>query len=178
MKEVAKRALPEKVEEIARIRTKIKDSKIMILADYRGMTVKEITELRRQLRKENAEFLVLKNTLTHIALQEIGLEGIQKFLTGPLAVVFGYKDQVSPAKVLIKFCSETEKPVVKGGSLAEKILEEADVKKLAKLPAREELIAKVVGGIKSPLYSLVMVTSGPLRKLVYALNAIKDSKQK
>jgi large subunit ribosomal protein L10 len=178
MKEAAKRALPAKVAKVEDIRAKIKESQIMILTDYRGMTVKEITDLRKQLRKENAEFLVLKNTLTQIALAEIGLEGVRKFLSGPLAIVFGYKDPVSPAKILVKFSSEAEKPVIKGASLAEKILEEAEVKKLSKLPSREELIAKVVGGIKSPLYGLVMVTSGPLRKLVYALNAVKESKQK
>ena len=176
MKGPEEKARPQKIKKVDEIKEKVKQSQILILTDYRGMTVKQITDLRRELRKEDAEFVVLKNTLTSIAIKDLGIESLQKFFEGPLAVVFGYKDAVMPTKILTKFHADNEKPKIKAGLLAEKLLEDNDIAALSKLPSRKELIATVVARIKGPLYGLANVLSGVPRKLVYALEAIKNKK--
>lgn len=167
---------PEKVKAVKEIKEKIESSNVIILSDYSGMTVNQITDLKRRLRKEDTIYVVVKNSLALRALSNDHKEKFEKFLKGPVAVAFGKADPVSPAKVLAKFIKETSRPVIKCGIVEGKFINEADFKVLAKMPSREELIAKAVGGIKAPLYGLVNVLSGPIRKLVYALSAIKDKK--
>ncbi len=171
----AKTIKENKKTKIKEIKEKIELSKIIILTDYRGMTVKQVTELRRELRKSKAEYKVFKNTYVVKALPE-EFSGLTDMLTGPVAIVFGFDEITPPAKALVKFMGENEKPGLLGGVIEKKVCKDKEVKELAKLPGRQELLAKVVGGLKSPLYGLVNVTQGPLRKFVYAVNAIKDKK--
>jgi len=166
----------EKVKAVKELKQKIKASNVMILSDYSGMTVKEITDLRRRLRGEEASYIIAKNTLTLRALPEEVKGEFSEYLKGPVAITFGEADPIAPAKILAKFIKEHSKPVIKGGMVEGRFLNEADFKTLAKLPSKEELIAKVIGGIKAPLYGLVNVLSGSLRKLVYVLEAIKNKK--
>jgi large subunit ribosomal protein L10 len=146
----------------------------MVLSDYRGFTVKEITELRRKLRAEDSELHIIKNTLIERAATESGYEGLKDSLKGSTAVLLGYRDALSPLKVLVKFIKETEKGGIRAGVVEKTLLSQKDLGELAKLPPKEVLIGKLVGGLKSPLFGLVNVLQGPIRKLVYALNAIKD----
>lgn len=173
MREVKVR--PEKTAKIKDIGDKLSRSTLVILTDYQGMTVKQITDLRRKLDQHQAEYRVLKNTLTIRALPE-DKAPLKEHLSGTCAVLFGFGDVVMPAKALVNFIAEAEKPRIIGGMMDGQFLPEAEIKSLAKLPSREELLAKVVGGLQSPIRGLVNVLQGNLRKLVYALNAVKDKK--
>lgn len=164
----------QKVEEL---KGKLDSAVTVVLTDYRGLNVAEITELRNQLRKAQIEYKVSKNTLTLIAAKDLGLGDLEQFLAGPTAIAFSYTDPVAPAKILSDFAKKSKKLEIKGGVVEGKIINNDGVQALADLPSREELIAKVVGGIKSPLYGLVGVLSGPIRGLVYTLQAIKDKKE-
>lgn len=161
--------------KVKAIKEKIELAKIMILTDYKGMSVKQITELRRELRKNKAEYRIYKNTFVVKALPS-ELAALAEKLSGSIAIVFGFDDISAPAKSIVKFMGENEKPGLIAGVFENKVFQQEQVLELAKLPSRLELLAKVVGGLKSPLYGLVNVTQGPLRKFVYALNAIKDKK--
>lgn len=174
---VKARTLKEKkVKAIEAIKEKISSSSVIILTNYRGMTVKQVTELKRALRAQDAEYKVYKNTLVEKALPQ-ELIGLKDHLKGPIAIVFGKGDIGAPAKVVIKFLGDNERPLVISGVVENQIFLEKQIKELAKLPSKLELIAKVIGGMKSPLYGLVNVTQGPIRKLVYALNSIKEKKE-
>ena len=105
-------------------------------------------------------------------------EGIEKLLTGSTALLFGYKDQVMPTKVLAAFMKENEKLSIKGGILDGKLIDTKTVTMLSKLPSKEVLLAKVFGGMKAPITNLVFDLKGIINKFVYALSAIKDSKEK
>ncbi|KAF0134293.1 MAG: large subunit ribosomal protein L10 [Candidatus Saganbacteria bacterium] len=160
---------------ITKIKERIDSSSIFILTDYKGMTVKEITDLRRKLRVCKAEYKVVKNTLTSRALSQSN-ESVKEKLNGTTAILFGFGDVVSPAKILASFIKDAEKPKIIGGVLDGKYYEEKEVVAISKLKSKEQLLADVVGGLKSPLYGLVSVLQGNIRKMVYLLSAIKDKK--
>ncbi len=166
----------EKTDAIEAIREKKGKSNIVILADHQGLSVAQITVLRNRLFDVNAQYNIVKNTLAFRAMSEDGHERMKEVLNGPSSMIFGYGDVVSPAKILVTFARENEKPAVKGAIMDGRFMEPDEVKKLAMLPSKEVLLAKAVGGIKSPLVSLVNVLQGPIRKLVYALNEISKKK--
>ncbi|OGC33395.1 50S ribosomal protein L10, partial [candidate division WOR-1 bacterium RIFOXYB2_FULL_48_7] len=132
--------------------------------------------LRKNLRAENAELKVIKNTLIERAVKETGLDGLADSLKGPTILLLGYKDAVTPLKVLVKFIKDNEKGEIRQGVVDKNLYGKSDLGAIAKLPSKDVLIGKAVGGLKSPLYGLVNVLHGPIRKVVYALNAIKDKK--
>ncbi len=166
----------EKKDIVSGIKKKMESLTVAVLADYKSMTVKEVTDLKRRLRAEGAEFIVAKNTLAKLAVVSEELKAFKDLLSGPTAIIIGTKDPVNPIKILAKFVSETEKPKIKGGIFDGRYATAQEISAISKLPGRQELIAKAVGGIKSPLFGLVFVLSGNLRKLVYALQAIKEKK--
>ena len=166
----------EKVEKVKNIKEKIAASSSLILTDYRGMTANQITDLRKKLHPLSAEYEVVKNRLGKLALQKDEEIKLKDLLKGPTAVAYGRGDPALPAKVIYEFIEEHSKPLVKGGIIEGKFQDAAAIKMLSKLPSREVLIAKVVSGMASPIYSLVYVLSGTIRKLVYVLDAIKISK--
>ncbi|HBT47358.1 MAG TPA: 50S ribosomal protein L10 [Peptococcaceae bacterium] len=166
-----------KAAVVEEIKGKIGRSSALILAEYRGLNVAEMTQLRRQLKEAGAELKVVKNTLTRIAARDAGLEGLHPYLEGPTAIVFSFQDPVAPAKIVSGLARTKEEFKVKAGVLQGKIIGQAEIKALAELPPREQLLAKVVGGLQGPLYGLVGVLSGPLRSLVYALEAIRQQKE-
>jgi large subunit ribosomal protein L10 len=167
---------PNKVKAVEEILTELKSSEIYFLMDHRGLTVAEATELRTRLRAVDATLMVVKNTLARRAAVEAGVEGMDELFSGPSAVAFCHGDPVGPAKVLQVFIREKKKFSVKGGYLQRRVLQAAQVDSLATLPSREELVAKVVGGIAAPLYGLAYVLSAPLRGLVMALDQIREQK--
>jgi large subunit ribosomal protein L10 len=167
----------KKVKALQALKEKLQKAKATIITDYRGMTVLEISELRKKLKSRQIDYAVVKNTLFLRAAQEVGIKGFEQHVTGPLAVAFGTGDAVLPAKIILEYFEEIEKPKVKIGYIENKLADEKLIAALAKLPTREVLIAKVVGGIKSPLQGLVMVLSGVPRKLVYVLSAIQKQKE-
>ncbi|GAB4247403.1 MAG: 50S ribosomal protein L10 [Thermoleophilia bacterium] len=167
---------PEKVAAVEEIAEDLRSHPSYFLVDYRGLSVGEATELRRRLRDSGAQLKVVKNTLALRALQAAGAGGLEQFLEGPTAIAYCEDDPVAPAKVLQEFAKDKKKLQVKGGWLREGILDAAQVQELASLPSREELIAKVVGGISAPLYGLAYVLTGPLRGLAVALEQIREQK--
>jgi len=171
----AKKLKEQKVKAVEQIKEKIAASKLMVLTDYRGMSMKQMTELRKKLRENDAEFKVLKNTYVVKALPS-DLSSLADSFAGSIAVLFGFSDVVAPAKTLVTFIGENEKPVLLQGVVENQVYKDSQIKALAKLPSKQELIAKTVGAFKSPLYGLVSVTQGPIRKLVYGLDAIRKQK--
>ena len=167
---------PESIAAVSEIKEKIERAAIAIFTDFRGLTVSELTELRKKLRKEDAEYRVVKNTLTKRAIADSPFTDIGKVLEGPTAVVLGYKDPVTPAKILFDFAKTNEKLKIKAGIVENKLADSAMLKALSNLPSREVLLAKAVGAIQAPIFGLVYVLSAPIRELVYALQAISKKK--
>ncbi len=152
-------------------------SQSIILTDYRGLTVKDETSLRKKVRDTGSKYEIIKNTLGILAAKESGIEGLDELLAGPTAAVFGYDDPVSPAKVLADYAKDHDQIKIKGGLINGRIIGADEVETLAKLPPREELIAKMLGDMQSPISGLAGALSGIIRKLLYALNAVAEIKE-
>ncbi|MCD4762034.1 50S ribosomal protein L10 [bacterium] len=166
----------QKKEMLADIKEKIDKSKSMVFTSFDSLGVKENEELRNKLKAEQSEYLVVKKTLLDIALKEKKIKGVDaKELEGKLAVVFGYEDEVAPAKIIAAFIKEyDEKIKFIGGFLENKYLDEDEINALSKLPSKQELYAKIVGSINAPVSGFVNVLAGNLRKLVYVIKAIEE----
>ena len=169
--------LKKKEAVVDSIKEKLEASQSEVLIDYRGLTVAEVTELRNQMREAGVEYQVLKNTMIKRAAEKAGIEGLDPILEGPTAVAFGINDPVAPAKILTKFAKDTKKITIKGGVLAGNAIDVAAVENLAKLPSKEELIAKMLGSLNAPITGLVMVLSGVTSKFVRTLEAIRVQKE-
>ena len=162
----------EKESIVLEIKEKFETSKVAVLTDYRGLNVAEATKLRRRLREAGCEFKIAKNTLTNLAASRVGLEGLEPFLEGQVAIAFG-ADPVMPAKILSEFIREIKKTEIKAGVLDGKVIDAKGVKALADLPPREVLLAMVLGGMQAPLYGFASVLQGTLRSFVYTLEAVR-----
>jgi len=165
----------EKAKKMDEFKMQKKASKIMILTDYRGMTVKEMNDLRNKLYESKSVYKVFKNTLAEKALGD-GFKEVKELLSGSVAIVFGEEEVVAPAKAVVEFSNEFDKPKILGGLMDENFVEEKVIQDLAKLPSREKLLAKLMASLQSPLYGFVNVLQGSLRKLIYGLIAVKDKK--
>lgn len=149
--------------------------KALVFASYEGLSVKDVTELRAHLRKENIDLLVAKKTLLRKSLTLAGFDpSIVDQIQGSVAMAFGYTDEVTPAKVLQKFSKDHDVVKFKGGIIQGQFLNAAQVKSLAALPSREELLAKTVWVLNSPVTGLVNVLAGNIRSLITILQALKD----
>jgi large subunit ribosomal protein L10 len=166
----------EKETKVKEVQEKFEKSVAVVLADYRGLNVQEVTELRKRLRQAGIEYKVIKNTLTSRAAKAAKIEGLDQYLSGPTAIAFSYNDPVTPAKVLASFAKEFKKLELKGGVLEGRAINSQSVKSLADLPSREALLSQVAGMLQSPMRGLVTVLSGPLRNVTYALEAIRKQK--
>jgi large subunit ribosomal protein L10 len=167
----------EKETEVRKLSEHFKKAELTILADYCGLTVAEVTRLRRSLREANAEMKVVKNTLAQIAVQDTEVKVLKDYFTGPIAVITTPGDPVSPAKALMKFAKEIEKLKIKIGVLSGKLLKPQEIEALSKLPSREEMLSSLLGSLKAPAQNLVGVLAALPRKLAYALAAVRDKKQ-
>ena len=162
------------VEELA---GKLQRAQAVILTDFRGLNVAATNELRSRLRREGVEYRVIKNTLIRRAASQAGIEGLDPLLEGPTAVAFGYDDPVAPARELSRFAKEFNQLQIKGGILEGRVIDPKEIQRLADLPSREELLAKVVGGVQAPLYGLVGVLAATLRSFVYAVDALRRQRE-
>lgn len=162
------------VEELV---AKLKDAKSIVFADYRGLSVEQDTKLRKDLREAGIDYAVIKNSVIRFAADEVGLSGLEKMIEGPTAIAISLKDPVAPSKLLSKFAKDLEKFDLKGGVVEGKVVDVDGVNAIAALPSKEELIAKMLGSMKSPINGLVNVLNGNIRGLVVALNAIAEQKQ-
>lgn len=168
---------PEKVAQVEMLAEKFKNATSVFLTDYSGLSVSEITDLRKQLRESENEYLVVKNTLARLSAREAGHDGIVPFLQGPIALAFSYGDPASPARVLTAFQKNRDKPAIKACLVEGDVLEANSAKEVALWPTRDELLARLVGQMNAPLSGLVMTLSAIPRNLVYVLNAIKNKKE-
>ena len=171
---ISRKAKEEFVEEIAR---ELEQAEMIIVADYRGLNVASVTELRRRLKAEQCRYRVVKNTLTKLACRKIGLEKLEPYFEGPTAIAYTTADPVGAARVFIEFSREHEALSLKGGLLSGQLLEPEQIKELGEIPPREVLLARVCGGFQAPLAGLANVLQGNIRKLVYALDAVRRLKE-
>lgn len=162
---------------VASVTEKLGKQKSLVFSLYQGLTAFEVSELRRELRKVGAEMQVVKNTLLLKAMKDAGIATDGLTLEGPIAVTYSYEDEVAGAKALAAFAKKHQVLKVQSGVLANKLLSEKEVKALAALPTKQEMLAKTVYTIKAPITSFVGVLSGSMRKFVRALALISEQKQ-
>ncbi|RJE48114.1 MULTISPECIES: 50S ribosomal protein L10 [unclassified Dehalobacter] len=166
----------EKQKVVEDIKQKFEGASGVILADYRGLTVSQVTNLRVELRQAGIEYRVLKNTMVRRAADEIGITGLDEFLEGPTALAFS-TDPVAPAKILSEFSKKNKSLTIKAGVLDGKVIDADKVKDLANLPSREVLLSQVLAGMQGPLQGMVNVLQGPIRKFGYALEEVRKLKE-
>jgi large subunit ribosomal protein L10 len=165
----------EKEQLVNDLRDKLQGAKSLYYTDFTGLNVKRMTELRRRLKREGIDYVVIKNTLALRAVNESGLVGER--LKGPTGLVMG-TDPVAAARVLTDFAKEFEqKPAVKGGLLEGKAVDAAQVKQLASLPTREQMLADLGAGLQSPMAAFVGALNGLLYMFAGALDALKSQRE-
>ena len=165
-----------KEAEVSRLQELFKNSQAIVLTDYRGLTVAQDVQLRRQLREAGVVYHVAKNTLIKLACHANEQQALDEYLEGPTAIAFA-QDPVSVAKLLTAFIKEAKKTEIKAGLLGDKLISAAEVDALAKLPPREVLLAQVVGVFQAPLTAFACVSSGLLRQLVTVTDRIREQKE-
>ncbi|CAK7004586.1 50S ribosomal protein L10 [Tissierella carlieri] len=171
MREQTLQAKSQNVEEI---KEKISKAQSVVVVDYRGLNVEQLTELRSRYRKAGVEYKVYKNTMMRFAFKDSGLEEFNEFLKGPSAIAFGYDDPVQAAKITSDFAKENDKLEIKAGIVDGKVIDVNGVKDLANLPPREVLIAQVLGGFNAPIQGFANVLQGTIRSFAIVLNAIAE----
>ena len=158
----------------------LSDAGSVILTDFTGINVEDMTDLRVQMRENNVNFTVVKNTLLRRIFNEIEVgedSGIYAMMEGPTALAYS-EDEVLPMKIIKKFAKDHKgRPAVKGGFVSGETYEVGKLMQLAEIPSREVLLAKLLGSANSPLQGFVSVSSGIIRKFFYAVNALRESKQ-
>src|SRR5688500_8521499 len=165
----------EKEQLVTELTNKIKGAKALYYTDFTGLNVKRMTELRRRFRKAGVEYVVIKNTLALRAINESGLTGTR--LRGPTGVVVS-RDPVGAAKLLTDFAKENEqRPAVKGGLLDGVVIDEAQIKQLASMPSREQMLAELGAGLLSPMAAFVGALNGLMYMMVGALEALKAQRE-
>ena len=165
-----------KSEKISQMKEKIEKAKVAIVTDYKGLSVEEITKLRRLIQKEDADYMVTKNTLAKIAIKGTEYEVLADSLTGPVAIAFGFEDQVAPAKALAKFIKESKKGEILAAAMDGKLLSASEAKALATLPSKQEIYAKMLGCINSPASGIANSVNAVMSSLVRAIAAVRDQK--
>ncbi|GAH43326.1 unnamed protein product [marine sediment metagenome] len=170
-KDSKKKIVEDLIEEL-------KNSKGIILTDYKGMNVSQINSLRDELKEKKVIFKVVKNSLIERVSEELDIKDLIKDLVGCTAVAFSDEDGVAPAKLLKEYSKKNKVEIkIKSGLVEGRFLNPEKIMEIASLPSKDVLVAQMVAGVKSPLYSLVFVLQGPLKGLIYTLEAIKKQKE-
>lgn len=174
---------PKKQAVVAEIKNWLTTAQAVVLTSYRGLNVATDTEMRRELRAAGVTYKVVKNTMLRIAAKEAGIEGLDSHLEGTTAIAFSAEDAVAPAKVLCGFMKKNKLEdqgilTIKVGILDGKVIDAKEVKALANLPSREELIAKLLGSMNAPIANTVGVLSGIIRNFVGVVEAYREKKAK
>lgn len=169
-------AKKEKELAVEQLTEKLKKNNGIVLTEYQGLTVAEITELRNKLRTHKCEYKVVKNTLSKRALEKCGLSEFAKYFQGPVAVAIENGDPVEASKVLVGFSKDHDKLKLKAGMMGTKILTVPEIKAISALPPREVLLAQVVGAIQSPISGFVNALNGVLLNFVNVMDQIRKQK--
>jgi len=164
----------KKVETVQKLTEDVKNASSFLLTDYRGLSVGEITALRRSLRETGAEYKVVKNTLFKLATPEIGEAEFAGMLEGPTAVAFVHQDPISVAKALVEFMRVHKALALKGGYVDGQLYDGEQIQTLSKIPPKEVLLAQLVGSLQSPMAGLVWTLQGMMSEFVYTLQAVAD----
>ena len=163
---------------VADFRERAAGSQVMYLTDFTGLDVKSMTVLRQKLRESGAEYVVAKNRLVRLALQDTDMPDLGEALQGPTGVIFGLDDVVAPAKAISDFAkAHGDRPVFKMGVLENKLLDAAQIDRLAKLPPKEQLLAELAGAMQAPLAAVAGALEGKLQEMAGLLDAYKAQKQ-
>ena len=162
----SEKILNQKKEEVSKLATEMKEAKLILLTDDRGITVEGDTELRKNLRNANANARVIKNNITRRALAEAGIEGLEDKLVGPTAVILSNEDYLEPSKVIYNFTKSNDFYKIKGGVIDGKVMTAEEIITLAKLPSRETLLSMLAGALLSNI-----------SKVAVALNEVKKQKE-
>jgi len=164
----------EKVEVVEKLRERVRQNQVILLADYRGLTVEQMSDLRRELRKVAADFKVIKNRLLIKALEGMSIEPLRKHLRGPIAVAFHADDPAAPARVLADYAKENEKLAIRGGAVEGEVLDAQGVVWLSKLPGRSELRSAIAGQINS----LLATVTGGVDALLQEMAGLVEARSK
>lgn len=175
MKKISKQR-QKKEQIVAELLEIAKKAKGFVFTNYQGMTHKQIEELKKELKKAEANLVVAKNTLLNRVLESVGHKLESSTFQNPTATLFIQNDVVAPLKALAKSIKTLKLPLIKSGIIEGKVLAETEILRLSTLPSREVLIAQVIGGMKSPLYGLHRALNWNIQRLVLTLNAIQKSK--
>ena len=167
----------KKAEVIDELKTALAGAKAAMLADHRGLSVGELTELRKLLRLQAVELRVVKNSLARLATRGTELQGLEPHLVGPTVIAFSGGDPTVPAKLLASYAKTRPTFQIKAGFVEGKVLARQEALALAELPPREVLLAKLAGVMQSPLRGLAVVLQGPLRSLLIALDAVRQKRE-
>ena len=162
----SEKILNQKKEEVKKLAEEMKEAKLILLTEYRGINVENDTALRRDLRNANAKYTIIKNNITRRALAECEIEGLDDKLVGPTAVVIGKEDYLEPAKAIYNFTKNNEYYKIKGGVIDGKVMTTEEIITLAKLPSRETLLSMLAGALL-----------GNISKIAVALNEVKKQKE-
>lgn len=169
-------AHPKKEAEVKAIAEKFRAAQSLVMADFTGLSVEQMTDFRAKCRAQGVECRVVKNRLAKIAADEAGLIVVKDRLTGPTALIFGPKSQVDPAKIVVDFAAENEAMQVKGGIVDGQFLVPEQVVALSKIPGRDELIAQMLGSINAPLRGLAVTIGGVASALARVIDAVAKQK--
>ena len=162
----SEKILNQKKEEVSKLATEMKEAKIILLTDYRGINVTDVTNLRTDLRNVNAKYTVIKNNITRRALAEAGIEGLEDKLVGPTAVIMSNEDYLEPAKAIYNFTKDNDYYKIKGGVIEGKVMTAEEIITLAKLPSRETLLSMLAGALL-----------GNISKVAVALDQVRIKKE-
>lgn len=152
------KVLQAKQAVVGEITDKLKAAATVVVVDYRGLSVSEVTELRKNLREQGIDFKVYKNSMSRRATEALGLEGLNEYLTGPNALAFSNEDVVAPAKILNDFAKQNDKLEIKAGIIEGAIASQEEVKALAELPSREGLLSMLLSVLQAPVRNFALVT--------------------
>ena len=165
-------ARPEKVAEVEAIAQRIQSAQSMVLADFTGLSVLQMTEFRRTCRAKEVECRVVKNRLARIAAENADMAIMKDHFNGPTAIMFGPESQVDPAKIVVDFAKENEAMEIKGGFIDGEYLDASQIVALSKVPSKDELIAKMMGSINAPVTGVVLTVNAVTSGLVRAIDAV------
>ena len=168
---------PDKVAIVEEITGKLNESVAVFVSEYRGMSVGALADLRSPLREAGAEHKVYKNTLARLAAANAGYDSLAEHLLGPTALTFVTGDSVAAAKALVDTAKTNPNLVIKGGMLGDSVMTAADIKSLASLPSREELLARLAGAFQAPLVKTAGLLQALPRNFAYGLSALIESKE-
>jgi large subunit ribosomal protein L10 len=167
----------EKAATVADITARLKATSTAVLADYRGMTVGQMRDLRTRLRGGGVEMIVVKNTLARRAAKAAGYEPLSAELAGPIAMLFAAEDVSAPARILNEYIRANRKMVIKAGLLEGQVIKADAVTELADLPSREILLSRLLGAMQAPLGNLASVLQAPLTKFARTIEAVRSQKE-